>query len=101
MSSDICDAYIKNKYKQTKFFINRAREKCIKKYLPTTAQRTNWFTEKRNLGVDDTVIMTNDSTAEHMFVLSVIRKAFPDNKGPVLFFVVWQDINIFLDKKRK
>ena len=81
--SDDRDAYIKNKYKQTKFLINRARERWLKEYLPTIAERSKWFAEKRNLGVNDIVILTKDPTAQHMFELGVVRKVFPDNKGLV------------------
>ena len=81
--SDNRDAYIKNKYKQTKFLINRARERWLKKYLPTIAERSKWFAEKRNLGVNDIVILTKDPTAQHMFELGVVRNVFPDNKGLV------------------
>ena len=61
--SDLRDACMKNKYKQTKFLIYRARERWLKEYLLTIAERSKWFTERQNLGVDDIVILTNDRGA--------------------------------------
>ena len=40
------DQYLLNKYKPTKFFISKARERWINEYLHNIADRTKWFGEK-------------------------------------------------------
>ena len=44
--SDEKDVYFVGRYKQKKYLINRARERWVREYLPTIAQRSKWFTEK-------------------------------------------------------
>ena len=51
------DAYLYDKCKQTKFLLNKARERWVKEYLPNIADRNKWFAEQRNVQINDIVIL--------------------------------------------
>ena len=76
---DKSDQYLLNKYKRTKFLISKERERWINEYLHNIADRTNWLREKRNLCVNDVVMLSTDSLANNMELGRVIE-VYPDKK---------------------
>ena len=79
---DKSDQYLLNKYKRTKFLISKERERWINEYLHNIADRTNWLREKRNLCVNDVVMLSTDSLANNMELGRVIE-VYPDKRGYV------------------
>ena len=76
------DQYLLNKYKRTKFLISNARERWINEYLHNIANRTKWFREKRNLCVNDVVMLSTDSMTNDMELGRVIE-VYPEKRGYV------------------
>ena len=76
------DQYLLNTYKRTKFLISKARERWINEYLHNIADRTKWFGEKRNLCVNDVVMLSTDPMTDDMELGRVIE-VYPDKKGYV------------------
>jgi len=81
--SDDKDAYFVGRYKQTKYLINKAREKWVKEYLPTVAHKTKWFTPTRNVTVRDLVFLTDEPLTDSLGQLWKIIEVHPDDKGMV------------------
>ena len=76
------DQYLLNKYKRTKFLISKARERWINEYPHNIVDRTKWFGEKRNLCVNDVVMLSTDSLTNDMELGRVIE-VYPDKRGYV------------------
>ena len=76
------DAYLYDKYKQTKFLINKARERWVKEYLPNIADRNKWFAEQRNLQINDIVILADHPNSKELDLGRVVG-VYPDRKGLV------------------
>ena len=74
------DAYLYDKYKQTKFLINKARERWVKEYLPNIADRNKWFAEQRNLQINDIVILADHPNSKELDFGRVVG-VYPDRKG--------------------
>ena len=70
---DKSDQYLLNKYKRTKFLISKERERWINEYLHNIADRTKWFREKRNMCVNDVVMLSTDSLTNNMELGRVIE----------------------------
>ena len=79
---DKSDQYLLNKYKRTKFLVSKERERWINEYLHNIADRTKWFREKRNMCVNDVVMLSTDSLTNNMELGRVIE-VYPDKRGYV------------------
>ena len=77
------DVYLVGKYKQTKYLINKARERWVKEYLPTIAKRNKWLIKRRNVAVGDMVHLTDDPNSNALGHLGKVIKVYADSKGLV------------------
>ena len=76
------DAYLYDKCKQTKFLINKARERWVKEYLPNIADRNKWFAEQRKLQINDIVILADHPNSKELDLGRVVG-VYPGRKGLV------------------
>ena len=75
--------YFVGRYKQTKYLINKARERWVKEYLPTIAQRSKWLTKRRNIAVGDLVYLVDEPHSSALGQLGKVIEVHPDHKGVV------------------
>ena len=63
--------------------INKARERWVKEYLPTIAQRSKWLTKRRNIAVGDLVYLVDEPHSSALGQLGKVIEVHPDDKGVV------------------
>ena len=59
-----------------------------KEYLATLQQRPKWYQEKRNMKIDDVVLIKDENTPRNDWSMGVIVNVEPDSKGLVRSIVV-------------
>ena len=65
------------KDKRTKFLISKAGERWINEYLLNIADQTKWFGKKRNLCINEAVMLSTDSMTNDM-KLGRLIEVYPD-----------------------
>ena len=81
--ADEKEVYFVGRYKQTKYLINKARERWVKEYQPTIAQRSKWLTKRRNIAVGDLVYLVDEPHSSALGQLGKVIEVHPDDKGVV------------------
>ena len=79
--TDNADAIYANRWRQTQLFADRFWNRWAKEYLPTVACRSKWLSPKRNVCVNDIVIVLDENTPRSSWPLGRVTKTFPDIKG--------------------
>ena len=77
------DVHHVGRYVQTKFLINKARKRWIKKFMPSIAPRSKCLNQKRNAQVGDLVYIVDEASSNHLGQLAKIIQTLPDSKGLV------------------
>ena len=54
-----------------------------REYLPTLQERPKWHQERRNLQVNDIVLIKDESTPRNEWPMGVVTDVEPDTKGLV------------------
>ena len=80
-------AHKASKYRDTYDFVqsmaNHMWKRWTEEYLPTLLARAKWTTEKRNLAVDDVVLLVEPNLPRGMWLLGRVTKVFPNKDGLV------------------
>ena len=84
------DAGLKFKYLANQFW-----HRWIKEFLPNLHHRQKWFDVKRNLKVDDIVLLVEDSQQCSKWLMGRVLKTFPDKRGLVRTVLVKTHTNVF------
>ncbi len=55
----------------------------IREYRPSLQMRTKWTSTKRNIQLNDLVIIADEKAPRNSWLLGIIVKTFPDSQGLV------------------
>ena len=82
------DSLIARKWRHAQHFANLFWRRWAQEYLPTIKYRQKWYEIKRNVMVNDIVILVDKNTPRSKWPLGRILKTFPDPKGFVRSAIV-------------
>ena len=82
------DSLIARKWRHAQHFANLFWRQWAQEYLPTIKYRQKWYETKRNVMVNDIVILVDKNTPRSRWPLGRILKTFPDPKGFVRSAIV-------------
>ena len=82
------DSLIVRKWRHAQHFANLFWRQWAQEYLPTIKYRQKWYETKRNVMVNDIVILIDKNTPRSRWPLGRILKTFPDPKGFVRSAIV-------------
>ena len=74
------DAYSKH-WKRIQFFADQFWKRWVKEFLPTLLPRSKWLELKRNVSINDVVLIVDENTPRSQRPLGQIVKTYPDSKG--------------------
>ena len=92
-SKDSC--YSRRRWAQVQYLANQFWQRWIKEFLPNLHHRQKWFDVKRNLKVDDIVLLVEDSQQRSKWLMGRVLKTFPDKRGLVRTVLVKTHTNVF------
>ena len=92
-SKDSC--YLRRRWAQVQYLANQFWQRWIKEFLPNLHHRQKWFDVKRNLKVDDIVLLVEDSQQRSKWLMGRVLKTFPDKRGLVRTMLVKTHTNVF------
>ena len=92
-SKDSC--YSRRRWAQVQYLANQFWQRWIKEFLPNLHHRQKWFDVKRNLKVDDIVLLVEDSQQRLKWLMGRVLKTFPDKRGLVRTVLVKTHTNVF------
>ena len=76
------DNYVKRRWRQVQYLADLFWHRWTKEYLPLLMERAKWNRPKRNLKVDDLVLI-EDNTPRHSWTIGRIHEVITDNLGVV------------------
>ena len=76
------DAYSKL-WKRIQFYADQFWKRWVKEFLPTLLPRSKWLELKRNVSINDVVLIVDENTPRSQWPLGRIVKTYPDSKGIV------------------
>ena len=82
------DSLIVRKWRHAPLFSNLFWRRWAQEYLLTVKYRQNWYEAKRNVMVNDIVILVDKNTARSIWLLGRNLKTFPDLKSFVHSIIV-------------
>lgn len=71
------DIYARKQWRHAQFIANHFWSRWIKEYIPLLQQRTKWTTVRRNLKVNDLVLITDANEARSKWLLGRVIRVFP------------------------
>ena len=75
------DARFSDRWRQVQHFAKIFWQRWSKEYLPTLSARQKWSRERRNVAVNDIVIMMDNCTPRSQWPLGRVLEVYPDKKG--------------------
>ena len=87
--------YSRRRWAQVQYLANQFWQRWIKEFLPNLHHRQKWFDVKRNLKVDDIVLLVEDSQQRSKWLMGRVLKTFPDKRGLVRTVLVKTHTNVF------
>ena len=81
MESTQIDAQRSNKWQQVQFYADVFWKRWRREFLPTIASRQKWIRPRRNVAVNDIVLLVEDSTPRLQWPLGRVIETYPDDKG--------------------
>ena len=82
------DVYMRRRWRRVQYLCNLFWSRWKKEYLPTLQQRPKWNQEKRNMKVNDVVLIKDENEPRNDWSMGVVVKVEPDSKGFVRSAVV-------------
>ena len=77
------DVYSKRRWRQVQYMSDLFWKRWIREYLPILQQRQKWLQPKRNLHVDDIVLLVDSSSPRNMWQMGRIMEVTLDKTGLV------------------
>ena len=77
------DVYMRRRWRRVQYLCNLFWSRWKREYLPMLQERPKWNQVKRNLKVDDVVLLKDDNASRNVWPMGVVTKAEPDAKGLV------------------
>jgi len=80
---DANDLYARKRWKQVQYLADLFWKRWTKEYLHLLQQRTKWMLPKRNVNVDDVVLIVDETLPRNMWPLGRVLQVAPDGQGLV------------------
>ena len=77
------DCYARRRFAQIQYIYDQFWCRWIREYLPNLQERQKWFNKRRNIQVDDLVLIVNDSLPRGKWCLGRVTETYSDKKGAV------------------
>ena len=77
------DLYLSKRWRRVQYLVNEFWCKWKREFLQSLQSRQKWISVKRNLQVDDVVIVKDDSLPRNRWKLARVSETYPDNDGLV------------------
>ena len=77
------DVYMRRRWRRVQYLCNLFWLRWKREYLPTLQERAKWNKVKRNLKVDNVVLVRDENAPRHVWPMGVVTKVEPDSKGLV------------------
>ena len=82
------DVYMRRRWRRVQYLCNLFWSRWKREYLPTLQQRPKWNQQKRNMKVNDVVLIKDENESRNDWSMGVIVQVEPDSKGIVRSAVV-------------
>ena len=77
------DVYNRRRWRRVQYLCNLFWSRWKREYLPTLQERAKWNKVKRNLKVDDVVLVRDENAPRNVWPMGVVTRVEPDSKGLV------------------
>ena len=77
------DIYMRRRWRLVQYLCNLFWSRWKREYLPTLQERAKWNKVKRNLKVDDIVLVRDENAPQNVWPMGVVTRVEPDSKGLV------------------
>ena len=77
------DVYMRRRWRRVQYLCNLFWTRWKREYLPALQERPKWHQERRNLQVNDVVLIKDESTSRNEWPMGVVTDVEPDTKGLV------------------
>ena len=88
LSFDECENWSRKCYRQAQYLTNLFWTRWLKEYVPSLQVRQKWMTPKRNLKVNDLVLMTGEGYARGYWPIARVTELIESSDGSVRKVVV-------------
>ena len=77
------DLYSRKRWRRVQFLTNEFWKRWQKDYLQSLQSRQKWIATRRNLQVDDIVIVKDDNSPRNCWKIARVEETYPDDDGLV------------------
>ena len=77
------ELYSRNQWRHAQFLANCFWSRWVLEYVPTSQQRHKWLLKKRNLAVNDLVLVVDKTVPRSRWLLGRVTKVFPGEDSRV------------------
>ena len=77
------DVYMRRRWRRVQYLCKLFWSRWKREYLPTLQERAKWNKVKRNLKVDDVVLVRDENAPRNVWPMGVVTRVEPDSKGLV------------------
>ena len=77
------DIYMRRRWRRVQYLCNLFWSRWKREYLPTLQEKAKWNKVKRNLKVDDVVLVRDENAPRNNWPMGVVTRVEPDSKGLV------------------
>lgn len=75
------DLYSRKRWRQVQYLADIFWKRWTREYLPLLQQRQKWNSTKRNVAVNDIVLLVDDTSPRNMWQIGRVSAVYPDNNG--------------------
>ena len=77
------DVYMRRRWRRVQYLCNLFWSRWKREYLPTLQERAKWNKVKRNLKVDDVVLVRDENAPRNVWLMAVVTRGEPVSTGLV------------------
>ena len=88
------DCYTRRRWAQIQFLANQFWKRWMDEFVPNLLHRQKWFEVKKNLQVNDVVLLVEDMTQRSKWVMGRVLETYPDKRGLVRTVLVKTQTNV-------
>nr|CAB3263161.1 uncharacterized protein LOC104265735 [Phallusia mammillata] len=77
------DCYVRRRWAQVQYLANQFWIRWVREYLPNIISRQKWFQKRRDLQINDVVLVVDDSQPRSKWLMGRVADTFPDKTGTV------------------
>ena len=77
------DLYSKKRWRRVQYLANEFWTRWRKDYLQSLQPRQKWMSKRRNLQVDDIVVVMDDNSPRNSWRIARVEEVYPDDDGLV------------------